>query len=149
VAQSGVALGTFAGGAGTLNINSGGTLETNTLARVAVGTGQVNFDNAILRARINTAFFIGGFSAGTLNIATGGLTVDTQAFTVSASSGFSGVGGLTKTGTGTFNLRAANTYTGATVIQAGTLALASSGSVAASSRVVANGTFSISGITAA
>ncbi|MHB0766844.1 autotransporter family protein [Bradyrhizobium sp. 5.13L] len=149
VAQSGVAFGTFAGGAGTLNINSGGTLETNTLARVAVGTGQVNFDNAILRARINTAFFIGGFSAGTLNIATGGLTVDTQAFTVSASSGFSGVGGLTKTGTGTFNLRAANTYTGATVIQAGTLALAVNGSVAASSRVVANGTFSVSAITAA
>lgn len=149
VAQSGVALGTFAGGAGTLNINSGGTLETNTLARVAVGTGQVNFDNAILRARINTAFFIGGFSAGTLNIATGGLTVDTQAFTVSASSGFSGVGGLTKTGTGTFNLRAANTYTGATVIQAGTLALAVTGSVAASSRVVANGIFNVSGITAA
>ena len=149
VAQSGVTLGTFATGTGTLNINSGGTLETTNLARSGVGAGQVNFDNAILRARINNNFFISGFTSGALNIAAGGLTVDSQAFTVSAGSGFSGVGGLTKIGTGTFNLRASNTYTGATVIQGGTLALANSGSVAASSRVVANGTFSISGITAA
>lgn len=150
VAQLGVYLASFAAGTGTLNINGGGTLETNLLARPgAGGTGQVNFDNAILRARINSVGFIAGFSAGNLNIAAGGLTVDTQTFTVSGNSGFSGVGGLTKTGTGTFNLRASNTYAGATVIQAGTLALASIGSVAASSRVVANGTFSISGITAA
>ncbi|MFB6458292.1 autotransporter outer membrane beta-barrel domain-containing protein [Bradyrhizobium tunisiense] len=149
VAQTGVFLGTFAGGTGTLNINSGGTLETINLAKGGSGAGQVNFDNATLRARINNNFFISGFSPGTLNIAAGGLTVDSQAFTVSAGAGFSGVGGLTKTGAGTFNLRAANTYAGATVIQAGTLALASSGSVAASSRVVANGAFSISGITAA
>lgn len=150
IAQSGVYLGSFAGGMGTLNINSGSTLETITLARPGVaGAGQVNFDNAILRARQNSIGFVVGFSSGALNIAGGGLTVDTQAFTVTASSGFSGVGGMTKTGAGTLNLRGSNTYTGATLIQAGTLALASNGSIAASSRVVANGTFSISGITAA
>ena len=150
VAQSGVYLGTFAAGAGTLNIGGGSTLETTTLSRPGGGgTGQVNFDNAILRARINSVAFIAGFLPGNLNIAAGGLTVDTQAFTVSANNGFSGVGGLTKTGAGTFNLRASNTYAGATVITSGTLALASNGSIAASSRVVANGTFSISGITAA
>ncbi|WP_246553945.1 autotransporter outer membrane beta-barrel domain-containing protein [Bradyrhizobium ottawaense] len=150
VAQAGVLLGSFAAGTGTLNIDGGSTLETTILSRPGGGgTGQVNFNNAILRARINSVGFISAFVPGSLNIAAGGLTVDTQAFTVSANSGFSGVGGMTKTGAGTFNLRAANTYTGATVIQAGTLALASSGSVAASSRVVANGTFSVSGITAA
>lgn len=150
VAQSGVYLGTFAAGTGTLNIGGGSTLETTTLSRPGGGgTGQVNFDNAILRARINSVAFIAGFLPGNLNIAAGGLTVDTQAFTVSANNGFSGVGGLTKTGAGTFNLRASNTYAGATVITSGALALASNGSIAASSRVVANGTFSISGITAA
>ncbi|PIT06170.1 hypothetical protein TSA1_18935 [Bradyrhizobium nitroreducens] len=150
VAQAGVLLGSFATGTGTLNISGGSTLETTTLSRPgAGGVAQINFDNAILRARINSVGFISGFSSGVLNIAAGGLTVDTQAFTVSANNGFSGVGGLTKIGAGTLNLRASNTYTGATVIQAGTLALASSGSVAASSRVVANGTFNISGITAA
>ena len=150
IAQGGVVVGTLAGGTGTLNINGGSTLETNSLGHGAGSTGQVNFDNAILRARTNNAIgFVGGFSPGTLNIAAGGLTVDTQAFTVGASSGFSGVGGLTKIGAGTLNLRALNTYTGETVIQTGTLSLASSGSIAASSRVVANGTFNISGITAA
>lgn len=148
VTQTGVTFGTFAGGDGTLNISGGSTLETNRLSRTANGAGQVNFDSAILRARQNNNFFIAGFLAGNLNIEAGGLTVDTQAFTVAAGSGFSGVGGLTKIGTGTLNLRAINTYTGETVIQAGTLALASLGSIATSSRVVANGTFSISGITA-
>ncbi|WP_441240193.1 autotransporter family protein [Tardiphaga sp. 768_D3_N2_1] len=149
VAQSGVSLGTFAGGTGTLNINGGSRLETNNLARVAVGTGQVNFDNAILRARINNNFFISGFSPGNLNIAAGGLTIDTQAFTVGAGSGFSGVGGLTKIGAGTLNLRVSSDYTGPTMIQVGTLALASTGSISASSRVVVDATFNVSGITAA
>lgn len=148
VAQSGVTFGTFADGAGTINISGGSILETNRLSRANAGDGEVNFDNAILRARANNNFFIAGFSAGTLNIAAGGLTVDSQAFTVAAGSGFSGVGGLTKVGTGTLNLRAANTYIGETVIEAGTLGLASNGSIATSSRVVANGTLSISGITA-
>lgn len=148
VAQGGITFGTFAGGDGTLNINGGSTLETNRLVRSNSGVGKVNFDNAILRARANNNFFVSGFSTGALNIAAGGLTVDTQAFNVRSGSGFSGVGGLTKTGTGTLTLQAANTYTGETVIQAGTLALTSNGSIAASSRVVANGTLSISGISA-
>ena len=144
-----VNLGTV-GGTGTLNINGGGTLETNSLTRAGGGNGQVNFDNAILRALTTNAIgFVGGFTSGTLNIAAGGLTVDTQTFTVGSSSGFSGVGGLTKIGAGTLNLRANNTFSGATVIQAGTLALVSSGSIATSSRVVADGTFNISAMTAA
>ncbi len=145
VTQTGVTFGTFAAGDGTINISGGSTLETNRLSRAANGDGQVNFDNAILRARANNNFFISGFLAGDLNIEAGGLIVDTQAFTVAAGSGFSGVGGLTKVGTGTLNLQAINTYIGETVIQAGTLALTSNGSIATSSRVVANGTFSISG----
>lgn len=149
IAQSGVTFGSFPGGDGTLNISGGSTLETNRLSRSADGAGQVNFDGATLRARIMNNFFISGFSPGALNIAAGGLIVDSQTFTVGAGSAFSGVGGLTKTGTGILNLRAANTYTGDTVIQAGTLGLASNGSIAASNRVVANGTFNISGISAA
>lgn len=150
VIAQGVILGALAGGAGTININGGGTLETSNLSRAATAAGgQINFDNAILRASINNTFFISGFLPGNLNIAAGGLTVDTQAFTVSAGSGFSGVGGLTKIGAGTLNLRALNTYTGETVIQTGTLGLTTNGSIAASSRVVANGTFDISGVTAA
>lgn len=149
ITQSGVSFGTSTSGDGTLNISGGSTLETNRLSRFSGGAGNVNFDGATLRARqTNNLGFVAGFLPGTLNIAAGGLTIDTQTFTVGASSGFSGVGGLTKTGTGTLNLRAVNTYTGDTVIQTGTLGLASNGSIATSSRVVANGTFNISAITA-
>jgi outer membrane autotransporter protein len=148
IAQNGVRLGGLAGGSGTLNISGGSILETTAFA-VGLGNRQFNFDNAIVRALTNspTNFFNGTQSQ--LNIAAGGLTVDTNGFTV-GTLGFSGVGGLTKIGAGTFTLRAGSTYTGPTVIQAGTLALAGAGSssdaLATSSRVVANGTFDISGI---
>jgi T5SS/PEP-CTERM-associated repeat protein/autotransporter-associated beta strand protein len=132
-------------GRGTVNINDG-TLVTGGLS---VGTtSAANFDNAILRATATAPAWIN--SRGTLNIAAGGLTIDTAGFTVgaNATSVFSGVGGLTKIDAGTLSLAAANTYTGQTVIQAGTLALTGAGSVAASSRVVANGTFDVSASTA-
>jgi fibronectin-binding autotransporter adhesin len=146
IAQNGVRLGGLGGSSGTLNISGGSLLETTTLSTGA-GTRELNFDNAIVRALGNGVSFIGG-GVTQLNIAAGGLTVDSAGFTI-GSLGFSGVGGLTKIGAGTFSLRATSTYTGPTVIEVGTLALVTAGSVAASSRVVANGTFDISGIAAA
>ncbi|WP_454628753.1 autotransporter family protein [Bradyrhizobium cenepequi] len=58
---------------------------------------------------------------------------------------------MTKIGAGTFTLGSGSTYTGPTVIQQGTLALAGAASdaLASSSRVVANGTFDISAISGA
>jgi len=56
---------------------------------------------------------------------------------------------LVKTGAGTWGLTAANSYTGATSVLAGTLALSGAGSVAPSSGVRADGVFDISGVTAA
>ncbi|MGM4886631.1 autotransporter family protein [Tardiphaga sp. 604_B6_N1_1] len=139
------------GSSGMLNINGGSTLETNVLTGSGVGASQVNFDNGILQARANQATFITGFSGTELSILAGGLTIDTGAFTVGtdAASALTGVGGLTKIGIGTLNLAASNTYAGQTVIQAGTLALTGAGDISSSSRVVANGTFDVTGITAA
>jgi outer membrane autotransporter protein len=110
------------------------------------GTRQINFDNAIVRALASNATFIGG-AQNQLNIAAGGLTIDSNGFAV-GTLGFSGVGGLTKIGAGTLSLRAGSIFTGETVIQEGTLALVAAGTnaLATSSRVVANATFDISAI---
>ncbi|WP_396180236.1 autotransporter domain-containing protein, partial [Flavobacterium sp.] len=59
-------------------------------------------------------------------------TVDTNGNDVTFATGIgaSGSGALTKAGTGTLSLNAANTYTGLTTVNAGTLAVGSGGSLA-------------------
>jgi outer membrane autotransporter protein len=147
VAQNGVRLAFNTGSSGTLNI-SGGTLQTTAIF-VGLGTRQMNFSNATIRALNTNASFFGG-TIDQVNIAAGGLTFDSNGFAV-GTLGFSGVGGLTKTGAGTFTLSGASTFTGETVIQQGTLALGAAASaadaLATSRRVVANATLDISGIT--
>ncbi|WP_143271528.1 autotransporter family protein [Bradyrhizobium mercantei] len=166
----------FAGATSVLNVTDGATVSTTN--RLIVGTpagsstatlnvsnativmggfgfsisnagGQINYDNATIRARINTVNASAGTAAQN-NIAAGGLTVDTNGFTVLSSVGFSGVGGLTKIGTGNFIFGGSSTYTGETVIQQGSLSLSgvagSSDALAISSRVVANATFNISNV---
>ncbi|MGO8080892.1 autotransporter outer membrane beta-barrel domain-containing protein, partial [Rhizobium leguminosarum] len=102
---------------GTVNISSGGTLQAQTL-RGGPGASQANFDDGILRATAANATFINGFSGTELNLLAGGLTIDTNGFAVGtdATSGFSGVGGLTVTGGGVFSLLANSVYTGETQI---------------------------------
>lgn len=149
VTGGGTVLGNSAAATGTLNISGGGVLQTQSL-KGGAGTVQANFDNGILKATADMATFINGFDGTELNILAGGLTIDTGAFTVGtdATSALTGVGGLTKIGSGRLNLAANNTYAGETVIQAGTLALTGAGTISNSSRVVANGTFDISTIAA-
>jgi outer membrane autotransporter protein len=152
LAPAGTTMDFGVGSAGTLNINSSGTLETNFLQNSKSGTAQANFDNGILKATASNATFINGFTGTQLNLLAGGLTIDTAGFSVStdATSAFTGSGGLTVTGGGAFTLLANNPYTGATSIQSGSsLVLQGAGAIASSSRVIANGTFNVSGVTPA
>ncbi|MGN6651974.1 autotransporter outer membrane beta-barrel domain-containing protein [Trinickia sp.] len=125
---------------GTLNLSSSGTLATQTLTAGA-GTAQVNFDGATLRATASNTAFIGGFTGTELNIAAGGVNIDTGSFTDTAASPFTGVGALTKVGTGTLVMIGNNSYAGSTTISAGTLQLGNGGtSGSISGDVVNNGT---------
>ncbi|MBR0895930.1 autotransporter outer membrane beta-barrel domain-containing protein [Bradyrhizobium tropiciagri] len=137
-------------GAGSATLNVSNATVENHGAGISVGNahGRVNFDNAIFRALINTTAVSTGTAAQN-NIAAGGLTIDNNGFLILQANGFSGVGGLTKTGAGIFRFGGAgSSYTGETVIQQGTLqlsALAGSGNgVASSSRVVDNAIFDLS-----
>ncbi|QKK19024.1 autotransporter outer membrane beta-barrel domain-containing protein [Rhizobium indicum] len=143
-------LGSLGTSSGTLNITGGGTLQAQTL-RGGAGASQANFDNGILRATAANATFINGFSGSELNLHAGGLTLDTNGFTVGtdAASGFTGVGGLTVTGGGVFSLLANSIYSGETQIDFGSsLALSGAGAIANSSRVVADGALDVSGAAA-
>ncbi|WP_163877328.1 autotransporter outer membrane beta-barrel domain-containing protein [Rhizobium laguerreae] len=146
---TGTVLGNSVTSSGTLSISSGGTLQTQSL-RGGPGASQTNFDDGILRATAANATFINGFSGTELNLLAGGLTIDTAGFAVGtdATSGFSGVGGLTVTGGGVFSLLANSIYTGETQIDFGSgLALTGAGAIANSSRAIADGIFNVSAAT--
>ena len=140
---------------GSTTVNGGGLALS--------GKGSLMSSTAVNLAS-NTSFDISGIDASSqtiasLTAATGSSVVlgaknlttgDASNTTVAAV--ISGDGGsLTKQGSGTMTLTAASTYTGATTISAGTVALSADGSLADASDVNitgATGTFDISAINA-
>jgi len=128
---------------GGLALN-GGTVNIDSDARLGASAGGLSFDGGRLQ-------FDGEFdldASRSIRLNAGGGVLDTQSHTTTISLGITGTGALTKTGTGSLTLGGANSYTGATEISAGTLALTGAGSIASSSGVISNGTLDISGTNA-
>ena len=121
-------------------VKSGGVLETK---YVAGGSGTAGsglyIDGGTVRATAAETGFInywGGISEA--YISAGGATIDNAGYDVTITGNDNGLladpgsagGGVTFTGTGTTTLAQANTYTGRTDVDAGTLAPTGSGSIA-------------------
>ena len=121
---------------------NGGVLSVANDANLGQAAGALSFNGGTLQS---TASFA---SARAVSLGAGGGTFQTDG-DLALSSGITGAGGLSKTGAGNLTLSGANSYTGSTTVAAGTLALAGAGSLAASSQVVANGSFDIAGLGAA
>jgi autotransporter-associated beta strand protein len=128
---------------GTLNIN--GTLASTSLTVANGGTMQTGganllSDSANLTVNSGGTFNLGGNDmigqlngAGAVGLSSHQLTVGSGSFSGTAG----GTGGLTKAGSGTLTLSGANTYTGSTLVQAGTLQL--DGSLASQTVTISSG----------
>jgi len=127
---------------GTINLNGGvftlaGIKKTNTASASAL-----NFNGGTLQ--LSTSGTLAATGNTTFNVLSGGAVIDTKSNTTrldqSLLSGTANDGGLKKLGSGNLILGGVNTYTGATTVAAGTLSLASAGTIDNSSSInVASG----------
>ena len=127
------------GSTGTLNLD-GGSL---TAPRVFGGAGNdtLNFNGGTLIARPGAVLdFMSGLNAA--NVRSGGAIIDSGTNVIGLNQALldgTGGGGLTKLGTGTLYLNGVNTYTGPTLVNAGTLG--GTGTIAGSVTVASGATF--------
>jgi autotransporter-associated beta strand protein len=109
----------------TLNLDGGtvrtrrftGTRDENGGAQS--GNGTIRFNGSQIIATANDAAFIAQVDA--VNVDAGGMLVDTNGFTLTATQDLGGSGGVVKTGAGTLNLNGMSSYPGATNVNGGTL----------------------------
>ncbi|WP_043283866.1 autotransporter-associated beta strand repeat-containing protein [Reyranella massiliensis] len=141
-------------GTGTLTLTGANTYTGGT----AIIGGLINFTTLDNFGTGNVTLSGGGVQWATGNtidisprleaIGINGGTFDTNGNDVTLATAISGLGGITKAGSGTLTFTAVNTYAGLTTVNGGTLALSGSGSVASSSGVdlaAAGATFDIAG----
>ena len=136
----------LAGGAAannTFNLDGGTLTIQQVVTTVDTGTAVFNFNGGTLKASNNSANFVnlGGASQSAV-VKAGGAIIDTNGFNATIPQALiagAGDGGLAKGGAGTLTLSGANTYTGTTMVNAGTLALGAAGTLVSTAVNIANG----------
>lgn len=121
-----------------LNLN-GGLFQATSITSPTTGDVSIlSLNGATLQANANTTTFISGLFQA--SVGSSGVTIDSQGYTITVPQALTDNGGgtLTKVGSGILNLTGANTYAGATAVNAGTLATTTA-STGGGAFTVANG----------
>jgi len=133
----------YAGQASTLNatLQGGSTWNVTDASNVS----SLTLDNGTIRYLAPAQLTAGGVTLGA-----GGGTFDTNGFDVMLNDPVSGAGAFSKTGAGTLTLAGSNTYSGNTIVNAGTLQAGSDRAFSpASGFIVSNGAaFDLNGFNA-
>ena len=108
----------------------GGSLEISSLSNIGGSTAAITFAGGILRTS-GTA--ITSLATNNVNWSTfdGGFDISSSGSTLTLSQAIDGTGSMTKLGSGTLRMNVANTYTGDTNLNAGTLTVAHQDALAA------------------
>jgi autotransporter-associated beta strand protein len=133
---------------------NGGVIDNTSFIPIVLQTGTLNGGGT------GGLYSLGGpltfTGSSSLDLGTSGMTnkgnntITVNANTLAIGGVISGPGNsITKLGNGTLLLYGANTYSGNTLVEAGTLALTNGGSLASSPVVVSNSTFDVTGLSAA
>ena len=147
--SGGLRIGNTSTGNGTVNLN-GGTLAIPFI-ETSGGTSVLNFNGGTLKANASSAVFLQGLTSS--NVLSGGAVLDDGGNNCTiAQALLNGGGGLTKLGVGLLTLNGNNTYTGSTIVSAGTLAVNNriTGPVAVSANAtlaVGSGTVNVGSLT--
>jgi fibronectin-binding autotransporter adhesin len=121
----------------------GGTLAIGADGSLGASSGGILLDGGTLRITASLS------TNRTVTLGAAGGTIETRSRSAMSAGGpFVGAGGLTVTGGGLLTLSGANTYTGETTVDFGTLALAAGGSLASSVTTLVDGRFSNTGTVA-
>ena len=128
-------------GARNTDATYAGIISGNSITKVGTGIWTLSGNNTYT----GTTTISGGTlqigdggntgTLGTANVTDNALLVFNRYDSITVGNLISGSGSLTQAGDGVLTLTAANTYSGATLVTAGTLALTNSGSIASSTNI--------------